>query len=49
MPRDLNMNGNATDADVSADYALLPVTVRMEWRGSSGDRVLEISTLLVQR
>jgi prepilin-type N-terminal cleavage/methylation domain-containing protein len=38
MPRDLNGDGDAGDADVSADATLLPVIVRTRWGGAGGDR-----------
>ena len=34
-------------ADHSTDYAILPVTVRLEWRGSAGDSALDLHTVLV--
>lgn len=45
-PADLNLNGVATDVNVTATYRLLPVTVRVEWQGALGPRQVEISTLL---
>ena len=36
MPRDLNGDGDAADADVTADARMLPVVVSAQWRGVSG-------------
>lgn len=36
MPRDLNGDGDASDTDVSADACLLPVVLRIEWKGQQG-------------
>jgi type II secretory pathway pseudopilin PulG len=48
MPRD--MNGDAVDGlDHSADYTLLPVRIRIEWRGVSGDRRMDFETILCDR
>ncbi len=38
MPRDLNGDGDANDADVSASARILPVVVSLRWRGQTGDR-----------
>ena len=46
MPRDLDLNGSADDADVSGSYLLLPVEVELRWRGRSGDQRLSLVTLL---
>lgn len=46
MPRDLNADGAVDGNDHSGDYVVLPVRVLIEWRGSSGDRSLELSGLL---
>lgn len=40
MPRDLNGDGDATDADVSASARILPVTLTLRWRGENGVHVL---------
>lgn len=52
MPRDLNGDAGFSSTvfdslDHSSDYRLLPVTVRVEWTGISGDQFLEIHQLLV--
>ena len=36
MARDLNGDGDATDADVSVDAVLLPVVITAQWRGVTG-------------
>jgi type II secretory pathway pseudopilin PulG len=36
MPRDLNGDGDAADLDVSADACILPVVLRIEWKGQQG-------------
>ncbi|MHC4263912.1 MAG: prepilin-type N-terminal cleavage/methylation domain-containing protein [Planctomycetota bacterium] len=46
MPYDLNNDGDALDEDVSGDYLLLPVIVRIEWNGCIGDSELEVRTWL---
>ena len=43
---DLNGDGDATDADVKADYKILPVIVRVVWRDAEGQRREEIKTVL---
>jgi type II secretory pathway pseudopilin PulG len=48
MPRDLNGDGDQDGADHSDDYVILPVTVRLEWKGVSGNRFLEVDLLLVE-
>ncbi len=47
--RDLNMDGDALDADTSGDYRLLPVVIRVRWTGTSGERSLEAQTLITDR
>jgi len=46
MPRDLDLDGFTDGLDHSADYEILPVRVHVEWRGVSGDRAVEVQTLL---
>lgn len=46
MPRDLNGDGLVDAADHSADYELLPVLVRVSWRGRNGPAQVELKTLL---
>ncbi len=46
LTRDLD-GDEATDAnDRSGDYQLLPVVVRVQWRGKSGNRLIELATVL---
>ena len=47
MPRDLNGDGSIDATDHGADYGVLPVRVRVRWKGSSGDQELEFVTVLV--
>jgi hypothetical protein len=49
MPRDLTADGVADAVDHSSDYQVLPVRVRIEWRGSSGNRFIELQALLTAR
>jgi len=46
MPRDLSGDSVIDDLDHSLDVILLPVTVRLEWRGSFGPRTYQIQTML---
>ena len=48
FPRDLNADGDVDVADIdrSDDYDLLPVRVVIEWRGRSGNRRVELETVL---
>jgi len=46
MPRDLTGEGELDDLDHSGDYRMLPVLVRLEWRGAGGDCRLEMATAL---
>jgi len=48
MPRDLNGDGDVDALDHSADYILLPVTVRVEWKGAAGMSSLDVEVMLVQ-
>ncbi len=45
-PRDLNSDDVVDALDHSGDYEILPVAVRIAWRGASGNNVLELKTLL---
>jgi len=47
MPRDLDGDGVVDAADHSGDYVLLPVTIRLDWRGPAGKRFLELDLLLI--
>ena len=46
LPLDLNGDGLLDGDDRSGDYTVLPVRIRVEWRGSSGNRFIELQTLL---
>jgi type II secretory pathway pseudopilin PulG len=46
MPRDLSGEGDVDALDHFADYRILPVLVRVEWRGAAGDSVFEVVTIL---
>ncbi|MCA8982043.1 MAG: prepilin-type N-terminal cleavage/methylation domain-containing protein [Planctomycetes bacterium] len=45
-PRDLNADGVVDALDHSGDYQLLPVAVRLRWRGRAGNASLEFKTYL---
>jgi prepilin-type N-terminal cleavage/methylation domain-containing protein len=50
MPRDLNGDGAPIDAlNHAADYTVLPVRVRVQWRGAAGPRTITVETLLTTR
>jgi prepilin-type N-terminal cleavage/methylation domain-containing protein len=49
MPRDLDGDSIVDQEDHAADYAILPVLVRLEWRGPLGPRRIEMYTMLVDR
>lgn len=50
MPRDLNSDGLPPDAlDHALDYKILPVRVRVRWRGASGERSITVETVLTSR
>jgi len=46
LPRDLTGEGELDDLDHAGDYRILPVLVRLEWRGAGGDAKLEMGTVL---
>ncbi|MEX1023869.1 MAG: prepilin-type N-terminal cleavage/methylation domain-containing protein [Planctomycetota bacterium] len=46
MPRDLNGDGHVDGVDHRYDLHVLPVCVKVSWKGSHGDRSLQIYTLL---
>lgn len=41
MPRDLDGDGNVNATNVSGDASLLPVIVRLRWRGETGQQQLQ--------
>jgi len=45
-PRDLDLDGVIDGLDHAGDYALLPVVVRIDWRGAAGRRRVELATIL---
>ena len=45
-PRDLNGDGDTDDNLGNGLFSLLPVVVRLEWRGSSGQAKFELRTQL---
>lgn len=46
VPRDLDGDGVVDALDHASDYRLLPVVVRVSWRGKAGDAQFELRTLL---
>ena len=46
MPRDLNGDGVVDGENHSADYLILPIRIRVFWRGKAGIRTFEICTVL---
>lgn len=46
VPMDLNGDGVIDASDHSGDYLLLPIRVRIEWRGRGGDSKIEFKTIL---
>ena len=47
MPRDLNGDGEIDSLSHSRDYVVLPVRIRVVWRGATGQRSLEMCSLLM--
>lgn len=47
MPLDLDGDGVVDASDHSGDYRLLPVRVRLQWRGRAGTSRLEFKTILM--
>jgi len=46
MPRDLNGDSIIDKYDHAKDYTLLPVRIRIEWKGRAGPREFELYTML---
>ena len=46
MPRDLNGDSRVDAENHLDDYILLPVRIRIDWRGRAGERSYEIDTML---
>jgi hypothetical protein len=49
LPRDLDASGDVDGEDHADDYRLLPVTLRLRWRGQNGVRTRAVHTLLADR
>jgi len=49
MPRDLSGDAVTDAADHASNYVLLPVTIRLRWRGVTGNRTLTVRHLLSNR
>jgi len=49
MPHDLNGDGVIDAANHAGDYRLLPVLVRVSWRGPNGPMQVELRTILCAR
>jgi type II secretory pathway pseudopilin PulG len=45
-PMDMDGDGDLLTADVSGTYRLLPVVVRVEWRGAGGNGAVEFMTVV---
>lgn len=45
-PRDLNGDGDSLDELAAGEYGLVPVVVRIEWRGAAGPSRVELRILL---
>jgi type II secretory pathway pseudopilin PulG len=48
MPRDLDLDGVIDAADHAGDYRILPIEVRVRWKGTSGMRQLSLYTQFVE-
>ena len=46
-PRDLDADGFVDSNDHALDYAVLPLHIRLEWKGPSGERSLDMSMVLL--
>jgi len=49
MPRDLDGDGGTDALDHTANYQLLPVLVRVAWRGQTAPMQVELRTILARR
>jgi len=49
MPHDLNGDGPVDAADHAADYQILPVLVRVSWRGPTAPMTVDLRTILSER
>jgi prepilin-type N-terminal cleavage/methylation domain-containing protein len=48
LPRDLDLDGEVDAVDHSGDYRILPVEVRIRWRGPNGTRQMSLYTQFVE-
>jgi len=48
MPRDLNGDGVIDSDNRAGDYLVLPVTIRVQWRGAAGNRQIDLDLLMVE-
>ncbi|MBI3818693.1 MAG: hypothetical protein HY286_08390 [Planctomycetes bacterium] len=46
MPRDLNGDGKIDGFDHSADYKILPLLIRIRWKGPDGNYIIDVPTVL---
>jgi prepilin-type N-terminal cleavage/methylation domain-containing protein len=46
MPRDLNGDGLIDSENHAADYLIIPIRIRVIWRGKTGPREFELCTVL---
>ena len=49
MPRDLSGDGRIDDVDHADNYRILPVLVRLRWKGLGNERTFEVKTLVADR
>ena len=49
LPRDLDGDGAVDGGDRAGDYLVLPVRIRIEWTGPSGNRSSEVQALIASR
>lgn len=49
MPHDLDGDGLVDNADKKGTYRLLPVELTLRWQGRTGERSLQLQTLLADR
>ena len=46
FPRDINMDGDATDTNVNLTYRILPIKIVISWETVQGARSVEFNTIL---
>ena len=46
FPMDLNGDGDALDRDVSSGFNLLPMRIRVTWKGALGTQFIDVTSLL---